>query len=216
MVLTRKEKETLRALSQDTSIVICKPDKGNGVVVLDKTDYIKKMGTILKDKTKFQPKKSNANLENLKKFQGFLSRLKRKGALGENVYNEIRPTAAVTPTLYGLPKVHKDNIPLRPILCSIDSFTDQCASWLSKSLSDLSRHPSTAKDTFEFLRITDHELDRNRMMCSFDVKSLFTNIPVDFTVNLMLDKVFADADKENKFHGLNRTELRKMLNFERC
>jgi len=83
MALTRKEKQTLRALSQDTSIVICKPDKGNGVVVLDKKDYIKKRGTILKDKTKFQPKKSNANLENLKKFQGFLSRLKMKGALGQ-------------------------------------------------------------------------------------------------------------------------------------
>ena len=27
MVLTRKEKETLRTLSQDTSIIICKPDK---------------------------------------------------------------------------------------------------------------------------------------------------------------------------------------------
>jgi len=71
MVLTRKENETLRALSQDTSIVICKSDKGNGVVVLDKKDYIKKMGTILKDKTQFQPKKSNANLENFKKFQVF-------------------------------------------------------------------------------------------------------------------------------------------------
>jgi len=144
------------------------------------------MGTILKDKPKFQPKKRNANLENLKKFQGFLSRLKRKGALGENVYNEIRPTAAVIPTLYGLPKVHKENIPLRPILCSIGSFIYQCASWLSKSLSELRRHPTTAKDTFEFLRIiliADHELDRNRIMCSFDVKSLFTNIPVDFTVN---------------------------------
>ena len=107
MVLTRKEKETLRALGQDTSIVICKPDKGNGVVVLDKKDYIKKVGTILKDKTRFQPRKGNANLENLKKFQGFLSRLKRKDALGENVYHEIRPTAAVTPTLYGLPKFIK-------------------------------------------------------------------------------------------------------------
>ena len=168
------------------------------------------LGTILKDKTKFQPKKSNANLENLKKFHGFLSRLKRKGALGENVYNEIRPTAAVTPALYGLPKVQKDNIPLRPILCSIGSFTYQCDSWLSKSLSELRWHQSTAKDTFEFLRIiADHELHRNRIMCSFDVKSLFTNIPVDFTVNLILDKVF--ADKRNKFHGLNRTELRKML-----
>jgi len=123
MVLNKEEKETLRALSQDTSIVICKPDKRNGVVVLDKKDYIKKMGTILKDKTKFQPRKGNANLENLKKFQRFLSRLKRKGALGESVYNEIRPTAAVTPTLCGLPKVHKNNIPLRPILCSISSFT---------------------------------------------------------------------------------------------
>ena len=48
-------------------------------------------------------------------------------------------------------------------------------------------------------------------MCSFDVKRLFTNIPMDFTVNLILDKVF--ADKEYKFHGLNRTELRKMLNW---
>jgi len=75
MVLTREEKETLRALSQDASI-ICKPDKGNGVVVLDKKDHIKNVGTILKDKTRFQPRKGNANLENLKKFQGFLSRLK--------------------------------------------------------------------------------------------------------------------------------------------
>ena len=67
-------------------------------------------------------------------------------------------------------------------------------------------------DTFEFLRIiADHELDRKRIMCSFDVKSPFTNIPVDFTVNLILDKVF--ADKKNKFHGLSRTELRKMLNW---
>ena len=85
---------------------------------------------------------------------------------------------------------------------------------LSKCLSELRRHPSTAKDTFEFLRITDdYELDRNRIMCSFDVfdvKSLFTNIPVDFTANLILDKVV--SDKEDKFHGLNRTELRKMLN----
>jgi len=48
-------------------------------------------------------------------------------------------------------------------------------------------------------------------MCSFDVKSLFTNIPVDFTVNLILNKVF--DDKEYKFHGLKRTELRKMLNW---
>ena len=107
-------------------------------------------------------------------------------------------------------KMHKDNVPLRPILCSIGSLTYQCASWLSKSLKELRRHPSTAKDTFHFIKmIADHELGCNHITCSCDVKNLFTNIPVDFTVNLILDKVF--ADKESKFHGLNRTELRKML-----
>ena len=169
------------------------------------------MGTILKDKKKFQPWKGNANLENLKKFQGFLSRLK-KSVLDDSVYNQIRPTAAVTPTVYGLPKVHKDNVPLRSILISIGILTYQCASWLSKSLKELRRHPSTEKDTFHFIKIiADHELGCNHITCSFDVKNLFTNIPIDFTVNLIVDKVF--ADKKSKFHGLNRMELRKMLNW---
>ena len=138
--------------------------------------------------------------------------MKKKVVSDDSVYNQIRPTAAVTLTVYGLPKVHKDNVPLRPILCSNGSLIYQCASWLSKSLSELRRHPSTAKDTLHFIKmIADHELDCNHKICSFDVKSLFTNIPVDSTVNLILDKVFADT--ERKFHGLNRTELRKMFNW---
>jgi len=72
-----REKETLCALSQDTSVVICKLDKGNGQVILDKKDYIKNMGTNLKDKAKLQLRKGNANLKNLKTFQEFLGRLKK-------------------------------------------------------------------------------------------------------------------------------------------
>ena len=33
---------TLKSLSQDTSIVIMKPDKGNGIVILGRDDYGKK------------------------------------------------------------------------------------------------------------------------------------------------------------------------------
>jgi len=45
------------------------------------------MGTILKDKTKFHPRKGNANLENLKKYQGFLGRLKKIGVLNQGFLN---------------------------------------------------------------------------------------------------------------------------------
>jgi len=77
-------------------------------MVLDKKRLHQQDGTILKDKTKFQLRKSDGNLENLKKFQGFLSRLKKEGVLGESVFIEFRPTATVTPTLHGLTKVKKD------------------------------------------------------------------------------------------------------------
>jgi len=50
-------KETLCVLSQDTSILLCKPGKENGVVVSNKKYYMKKMGTILKNKTNFNSEK---------------------------------------------------------------------------------------------------------------------------------------------------------------
>ena len=45
---------TLKQLSEDDSIVIIKPDKGNGIVILNKNDYLSKMETILQDSTKFK------------------------------------------------------------------------------------------------------------------------------------------------------------------
>ena len=41
----------------------------------------------------------------------------------------------------------------------------------------------------------------NKVMVSFDVISLFTNIPVDYTINLILDKLFdndTDCSKRNR------------------
>lgn len=84
-------------------------------------------------------------------FQGFLYRLKKNKKLSEEVYQEIRPTAAATPTLYGLPKLHKENIPMRPILASYDSFNYSTAVWLNKILAPLREHSTALKDTFHFI-----------------------------------------------------------------
>jgi hypothetical protein len=47
--------EELNILKEnDSSIVIMKPDKGNGVVILSKNDYNKKMDEILSDTSKFE------------------------------------------------------------------------------------------------------------------------------------------------------------------
>ena len=52
---SREDINTLNDLRDDNTIVIMKPDKGNGVVILDKDDYNQKIDTILADTSKFQP-----------------------------------------------------------------------------------------------------------------------------------------------------------------
>ena len=44
---SKQEFKTLKDLQKDDAIVIIKPDKGNGIEVLDRTDYISKMHDML-------------------------------------------------------------------------------------------------------------------------------------------------------------------------
>ena len=53
-IISKEEMEALKSLSRDKSIVITRPDKGNGVVLMDKQDYISKVNSVLQDTTKFQ------------------------------------------------------------------------------------------------------------------------------------------------------------------
>ena len=46
--------EAIKSLRLNSDIMITKPDKGSGVVILNKTDYLTKMNSILNDSSKFQ------------------------------------------------------------------------------------------------------------------------------------------------------------------
>ena len=52
-VMSENESSALHALRKDSNMVISKPDKGNGVVDLNRADYVAKMHTLLCDTNKF-------------------------------------------------------------------------------------------------------------------------------------------------------------------
>ena len=56
--LPPEEMRALKSLSKNDSIVVMKPDKGTGVIILDLTDYINKVEQIVSDHTKFKVHKS--------------------------------------------------------------------------------------------------------------------------------------------------------------
>ena len=126
--LSTPEMKALLSIRQNKSLIICKPDKGNGVVLMNKTDHVQKMNAIFLDAKRFTLVKSDKNVRNLEKFQHCLNRLKRGKDLDEGICERIRQFALVTPTLYDLPKNHNRRCPCRSVLASNDCFNYKCAS----------------------------------------------------------------------------------------
>ena len=57
--------------------------------------------------------------------------------MSDAVYYKSYPTSEAVPTFYGLPKIHKNSIPVRPIVSSIGSITHKTAKYLARVLSPL-------------------------------------------------------------------------------
>ena len=91
-----------------------KPDKGNGVVILNKDEYHKKMDEILADISKFEHLDDDAVKLTLKRenqVKALLKKQKSDNCINAKTYNELYPTGTRIGILYGLPKIHKPSVP---------------------------------------------------------------------------------------------------------
>ena len=116
--------------------------------------------------------------------------------------------------MYGLPKVQTLAVPLRPILSAIGSFNHEAAKWLTGKLSFLRDHPTNIKNSIKFIDNIKNKCFQNKIMVSFDVKSLFTNIPVSFTIKLIIVALYHNSKSSNSntlFKGFSPTKMKQFL-----
>ena len=108
--------------------------------------------------------------------------------------------------LYGLPKTHKEKLSMRPILSATGTYNYALAKWLDEKLKPLSVNRYTISDTFSFAEeIQNLDIDENDILASYDVTSLFTNVPLQETIQIIAEKAFVD-DWFNETHNLNITK----------
>ena len=94
------------------------------------------------------------------------------------LYCKLRSTDATPAAFYGLPKIHKPEVPLRPITSSINCPTYQASKHLASILSLQQRNQFTVTNSNDFARkISNCTIEPHEIMVSFDVVSLFTSIP---------------------------------------
>ena len=210
-ILTKKHKEALRELQNNKDIIIFKPDKRSGVVIMNKSDYINKIHSILNDCSKFQKSDSTKdNIEiNEQRMVECLKRLKEQGTINETLYENLRPHGTTTPRLYGLPKIHKQGIPVRPILDMFNSPYHATAKWLAKLLIPVRKRLCiySLKDSFDFIQRIENLNTSGKVMLSFDVASLFTNIPLIETVTFLCNYI----ENEHLNIGLSTRDLKELI-----
>ena len=105
------------------------------------------------------------------------------------------PTGCVPPKFYGLPKIHKPDTPLRPIVSSCGSVTYGVAKELAKILKPLvGKSPHHINSTQDFVEQAKHfKLEAGECLSSYDVSALFTSVPIDPALNIIKDLLDKDT-----------------------
>ena len=136
------EEKALRDLAKDTH------DKGRAVVVMNTNEYTDKVNNLLNDdKTyhKITDKRRNPTSSTEKSLNKLLLQIKDQPAsydsskeqLEQKLFYKLHSTDSTPASFYGLPKINKENVPLRPIMSATGSPRYELSKYLANILSPL-------------------------------------------------------------------------------
>ena len=185
------EQQAIQSLIDNKNITIKRADKGGSIVIMDTQDYINTALKHLQDPQTYAPKDTDHTQDVADQINSFILQLTNTGHLTKQIANYIQPkTPPRTPIFYYLPKIHKPNNPPRPIISGCDSPTDNLSKYLTAIFNPIAQaQPSYLKDTKHLLQIIQQypELPHNTILCTADVTSLYTNIPHEEGIQVILD-----------------------------
>ena len=202
--LTRQERTALKGLQKEKSITILPADKEKATVTMETKEYQEKIEEILNDE---------ATYEKLKKYKAELIRmvnsLEKEGKITKDQYWYLYPTLEKVPRMYGSPKIHKEGVPLRPIV----DYTQTIAYRVSRELANILQ-PLVGKTEHHTENSQElvNEMTKLRVegesFVSYDVVSLFTKTPIKIiTKRLENDKTL------QKRTNLNVDDIIELLKF---
>ncbi|XP_050957575.1 uncharacterized protein LOC127158535, partial [Labeo rohita] len=191
--LSEQEKRALTSLSKDINVTILPADKGRCTVVLNADDYHSRVTALLSDYNTYEILNRDPTSKYKKQVIKCLQLLEKQGVIDRKLYYRLYP-GDTTPCLYGLPKVHKDNYPLRPIVSSINSVTYNIAKYLATVLAPLvGNTPHHVNNSMDFVdKIRGLSLQGDETMVSYDVISLFTCVPTVLAVETVRSRLSHD------------------------
>ena len=211
--IDRKKIRVLSAMTKNLSIL--KPDKGNGMVVLQRSDYVNSVTSLYTNSSRFKQLSSDPTSSRLSSLQQYLHSLLKHGEISEADQNRLRPKAATFGRAYGLPKTRKsfNLIPsFRPIIDTTNTPHYNVGKFLSTLLNPITVNKFSLKDSFDtasaIQSIPQNLFNEGYPLVSFDVESLFTNVPLKQTINIIIRRAYNEKLLDTT---LTKRSLEKLL-----
>ena len=194
-LLSKEDRKVINDLKKDDSVSIRKADKSNAFVIMNRNDYERKIKNILNDETKFSKVTEPADKvihNSTKKLNDIIQIINEKAK--RKIFNKV--TGHKRPGyIYGTCKIHKNvsDPPLRPVISTIPTPAYEVSKVLNNIITKYMPREFTCKSTNEFISLIKSQKP-DSVMASLDVEGLFTNVPVNETIEIILQHVY---DNEN-------------------
>ena len=210
--ISKAEKLALKELKSDESILVLPADKGCATVILNKDEYNTKMRELISDSNTYAPLKKDPTNSYRSKLKKILQDMEKD--IPSELYHRLYPSGGQPPRIYGLPKIHKPAVPLRPIVSSIGSVSYRVAKYLAGVISPLiGKNKHFVKDSADFVsKIKGLEVPPGHKLMSYDVTALFTSIPTQDAVNVIEEYLVRDTTLAQRT-PMNVEQLLKLLSF---
>ena len=180
--LTYGEKNAIKSLSNNKSIVIKPADKGGAVVVQNVLDYINEGHRQLSDPKFYIETEEDLTHTHTLDINAFLDTMWESDEIDDKCHDYLRVSKERTSLFYMLPKIHKKstNPPGRPIVSGNGCPTERISQFVDLFLQPTVKLlPSYVRDTTHFLKKLQSlgPIPPGSFLVTMDVASLYTNIP---------------------------------------
>lgn len=174
-------------IRNNRDVVILNSDKSKKTVIMKRTEYFSKMDLLLSDNDTYQLVDYDPLEELIKTNTKLVTKLYNQGHITKETRIELNDLSATYARIHGLPKLHKDGIPLRPVVDTINSPSYALNKYMNniiKNITDYTKY--NVKNSYEFKSfIANVRVPDDHILVSFDVVSLYTNTDITKVINIL-------------------------------
>lgn len=168
------------------------------------------MNHLLDDKTTYKTIRTDPTDKLMRKNNTIINELYNNKYIDRYTKTKLTCNAANAPQLYGQPKIHKTDIPMRPISASYELPAYNLSKYMGQILNNIIQTNYNIKNANQLKEKIQHiSIEEDDTLISLDVVSLFTNIPIHLAIKIITKK----WDTIKPHTDISKNQFIKLLEF---